>query len=189
MTMLRAAQAALAKPGECGIRHFHRMAAAELECVRPAGHAGYHEGFTGDEQQPRDSEYRWWGSQPAVRQQRSDGCMQAAIATLLNVPPSIIPEADTSKNDGEWWQPFADGVLRATGYELLSLDLKVFPRGFWVAIVPRDHRGNHALVMRGEQVAWDTEARHPIKAIRRRSVTICVLAVPTNPAEWTRGFL
>ncbi len=44
---------------ECGQKYFHHGAHAELYCCRETGHAGYHEGFTGTPDAPRDCEWRW----------------------------------------------------------------------------------------------------------------------------------
>lgn len=104
-------------------------------------------------------------------QRRADDCLQAAVATLLQVPVHEVPDAQISRRIREGDDP--EGVFMDTAVELdrwaagaggrfMVHPARLPRRGRWIGVVPAPAGDvdvsaiDHCVVLDGRDVVWET---------------------------------
>lgn len=116
---------------------------------------------------------------------RQGNCFAAALATLLNLDISEVP--DTTRcdlNDAAWWDLFT-AWLEERGISALLIDQTYppprHPTGFGIGLVPGEIEGrNHAVVTQGQRVIFDPSGKDP--ASYDGQLKLILLLVPNDPA-------
>lgn len=89
-------------------------------------------------------------------QQFDDSCLQACVASILEVPAELLPRFTSGD---QWLEVWNNGARRAAGVELVHFAPTYLPVGEWIAVVPpkvdTPEGHGHAVVMRKRQLVWD----------------------------------
>jgi len=108
-----------------------------------------------------------------VRQRQHNDCVRAAIASILERDYDDVPNfAQQAEDSGQWWGSFIDLWLSREGYPFRHGNFAfnrsnppvpaVFMESFWIGepwwfatVTSKINEGLHAIVMHGNEVAWD----------------------------------
>jgi hypothetical protein len=135
--------------------------------------------------------------------QRSDQCLQAAVATATQTPLDQVPDAHIDErlaagadDDELAGQVFGDleRWAHGRGLEMLFEELAVPQPGLWIGLVKLRNFGmtlfaDHCLVLAGDTIAWDPCAGIPVgrglrvKIYSRLDITASVVFQPNNLRE------
>lgn len=107
-----------------------------------------------------------------VKQRKANDCVRAAVASLLERPYEEVPNfAARAEESGQWWGSQIDYWLWSEGYAFklgnfafhrpitghISMESFFLGRPWWFAtVVSKVYADSlHAVVMQGNEVAWD----------------------------------
>lgn len=122
-----------------------------------------------------------------------DGCVSAALAGVLGVPPSLLPEVNHDADDwlGEYNRRLAEGgwpfMLMTANPGIVSSHAAIdgvtqhnYPR--WIGVVPRlsGKPGHHAVVMAGDKLLHDPSDTAKYQRIEMAQIKCAILVVVTG---------
>lgn len=128
-------------------------------------------------------------------------CMGACLASMLELPMSMIPdpppELDVAGSDTSPWWGHYESVLGDLGFFLLTIKINRWwnyladHKITWKAVVPslnippteRTPDPLHAIVMRGQEVAWDPSRGKRYEHVSLHEIRSGDLLVPIDPAR------
>lgn len=110
-------------------------------------------------------------------------CVQAAVATLLDLPLDHVPDLIGGATTGADQDRRLRRWLRGRGLEMVRLGGHWILDAFYLASGPSARGVHHMVVMRDGLVAHDP---HPSRTGLER-VEQCYLVVPQDISSWTAG--
>lgn len=120
-----------------------------------------------------------------VTQPTSDSCLKACIASVLEVDVALLPDVDHSL-PGPGWLDRYNELLMPWGLRVETF-LPFRFDGVWIAEVlskREDAPGNHVVVMRGLELAWDPALGDKYERVDPADVLMTMLLVPVDLAAW-----
>ena len=129
---------------------------------------------------------------PLKEKPRGD-CLRACLCSVLELPIDAIPNVIA---EDDWWERLTDHLREHHGFELWNFDFdegteRFAPLGYWIAAVPSlnlppAENGEpylHAVVMKGERLAWDPSAKRRYEQVALDEVHGAKVLVPLDPAR------
>lgn len=122
--------------------------------------------------------------------QRHDAdCLPAAVASVLSVPVSLLPEVDHDSTD---WIGDYNRSLRDGGWPFCLITSTADPvlPGRWIAVVPsltQPAPTKHAVVMYERDLHWDPGAKAKYERIGPEQIKCAIYVVATGPGWGPRA--
>lgn len=106
-------------------------------------------------------------------------CMQAAVASLLGLPLSDVPNFIEARDRGSHEELDLERFLNRIGFDMIRLPGNHCPDAYYLASGPAERGVHHMVVMRAGEMAHDP---HPSRAGLLKAEHVYVL-VPMVPAD------